>query len=236
MSYSWDGRPSPYGAPAYGGSGDLDISRVFNDPRFAETVQASVRQVATMSGAFAHSSIDPRAIAPVPTLDTFPPRRSVYPGMVIRYRFAHDGIARQMWWDEAANSGAGAWIAAGAPLYNSVLALQNVATDTVTALTDSAITVPCPGDYLCVGHAEMLIDTAGGVARAGAGTSALLPDADTGWADDALVVGSGSGARLLSVTAADLTVRIYGWSDNPAHTASFRRRRLIVTPIELRPY
>lgn len=232
MSYSWDSRPR-----RYGDSGQVDLAAVFNDPRFAETVQASVRQVATMSGAFAHSSIDPRAVQPVPTLDTFPPRNNVYPGMVIRYRFAHDGIARQMWWDEAANSGAGAWIVAGAPLYNSVVANQDVATSTVTALTDSEITVPCAGDYLCVGHTGMLIDTAGGVARAGAGTSALLPDADSGWGSGSTTVAaSGSGARLLAVTAADLTVRLYGWSDNPAHTASFRRRRLIVTPIELRPY
>ena len=148
------------------------------------------------------------------------------------------GVCWRCTWRDAANSGSGAWVVVGGgpPIGSRVDGAQAVTGfSTPVALSGNTVLTPVPGVYACTAHVGMAIGTAGGIARAGAGRTSSLPDANSGFATGSTATVPGSGRRVVTTTPSELSIELYGWPDNSAHTATFTRRTLLVHPVELHP-
>lgn len=228
MSYDWSNGSR---ASAHGGN-PLSVEDVLMDQRFSAAVSHAIREASTMRSTFTQSSIDPRAIIPVPAMGTIPDARNRYEGMIIDY-YPSGAVGSGPVWHLVRRGAVWAYIG-GAPLVSSVDASQAVTgTTTPTALTDSSVSVPA-GLYSCTGHLGMVIDTGGGFASAGVGSSTDAASNDNGWATGTTAGVPGSGHREVTIGAGGGTVQLYGWPGDVAHTATFIRRRLVVTPVEIR--
>lgn len=235
MSFSWEERHNrPLGAPAYGGSGAIDLSAIYNDPRFAETVQDAVRRVATMRGAFPHGSIDPRALMEVPVLATLPPRQSRYPGMQVRYDHNPGEDNWLLQWEPLLKGGEGAWAvrSAGHLFAETDGTERTTSSTTPVALTGGPdIDIPAGGRYVLMASAEL--------ANALNPYTAMVTVTGPGIDSGNFIIRNPAKERFTLTRVGEATftgpgtVSLLYATDDAAGTASFWLRAMSLLPIEV---
>lgn len=233
MSFDWSNRPAEFSA-------GVDPEAVFNDPRFAGAVTATLKKMPTLRGVFPFRSIDQRAIDGAGLVTSLPPRP--YDGQVVRYLV--DASAGWVWTFvyHAGHPGDHKWFyLGGSPASHTVATSETTASTTYTDLATAGpeYTVPLAGVYAVGGGFTGSNDTVDAVCFMSPRVDADTPvDADSVRHASSTAGAAGSPSRSLMayVTASSPELVVAAQFRVSAGTGTFLNRYLTVTPVRVRAF
>jgi hypothetical protein len=138
-------------------------------------------------------------------------------------------------WDTALNGGSGAWAVMGGPLYAEVMTSQTTTSATYVdlATVGPSVTIPAAGIYDIRWELHLYCVT-GLWATASLNAPGTTNNADYVAQNDGPDNRSHSGGGVFTLTGSG-TAKLMYRVETAGNTGTFLRRRLWVTPIELRP-